>query len=85
MEEMLSKELEVDIELLAKIVPSISKLTTPLLNIANEEQVNKGGINLKQVLSYPDDVCQSIISVNARTNEFHTGNDSAHTIISISK
>ena len=46
-EEMVSKELEAGIDGLARIFPSIRKLITPLLNVANEEQVNKGDINLK--------------------------------------
>ena len=52
--------------------------------MANEEQVQKGDINLKQVPGYEDRLCQSIVSVNARTNMMHTENDSTYTMISIS-
>ena len=68
MEEMVSKELEAGIDGLARIAPSIRKLIAPLLNIANEEQVNKFDINLKQVPSCPDGLWQSSISTNTRTN-----------------
>ena len=40
-EELVSKELEVEIGGVAKIVPSIRKIICPKLNVANEKQVEK--------------------------------------------
>ena len=47
--------------------------------------MDNGDINLKETGSYEDGLWQSSISVNARTNEFHTENDSTYTVITIPK
>lgn len=52
MENIVSKELEVGIDGVARIVPSIRKVIAPLINFANEEQINKDYIDLKEVASY---------------------------------
>ena len=48
MEEMVSKELEVSIDGIARIIPNIRKLISPIVNITNHEQVHKSDINLKK-------------------------------------
>ena len=44
-EELVSKELEVGIDGVAKIVPSIGKLIYPILNVANEKQIKNLMLN----------------------------------------
>jgi len=84
-EEMVAKELGAGIDGIAKIIPNIRKLIAPVINVAHHEQVKKGDINLSKGRSFDDGLWQTNISVNARTDSFHTENDSTYTVISIPK
>ena len=77
--------MEAGIDGLARIIPQVRQFIAPLINVANEKQIDNGDINLKETGSYQDGLWQSSISVNARTNEFHTENDSTYTVITIPK
>ena len=46
MEEIVSKELEASIDGIVRIIPSIRKLISHIINVLNHEQVHKGDINL---------------------------------------
>ena len=85
MEEMVSKELEASIGGITRIIQNIRKLIAHIINVASHEQVHKGDINLKKVPSFKDGLWQSSISVNARTYELHTENDSTYNLMSIPK
>ena len=84
-EEMVTNKLEAGIDGIAKTIPNMRKLITPVINVAHHEQLKKGDINLSKVPSFDDGLWQTNISVNSRTVSFHTENDSTYTIIIIPK
>ena len=84
-EEMASKELGAGIDGVARIIPNIRKLIAHVINVANKVQDRDEDINLHKTPSFKDGLWQSSISVNGRTNEFHTENDSTYTVIAIPK
>jgi len=82
---MASQELGAGIDGVARIIPNIRKLIAPVINVANKIQDRDEDINLHKTPSFKDGLWQSSISVNGRTNEFHTENDSTYTVIAIPK
>ena len=75
---MISKEMPME-----KKIPNISKLISPLLDVAFQKQEKIGNINFVGGDSTRYGVWHTSICVNATTEIFHTEKDVTYTLISI--
>ena len=71
------------ISCLKKIIPNISNLISPIIQVAYNMQNEIGSVNLKKMSTSENGIWQSEICVNAKTNQFHTEKDVTYTFITI--
>ena len=71
------------ISCLKKIIPNISNLISPIIQVAYNMQNKIGSVNLKKITTSENGIWQSEICVNAKTNQFHTEKDVTYTFITI--
>ena len=80
---MCARETRSGINDLMNIIPNLRQYITPNLNIAHELQKCVGNISLSKVLLSDCGLCQSSISVNAQTSEFHKENNRTYTLVNV--
>ena len=83
MEEQCLKEVSRSMVSLSKKIPNISKLISPLLDVAFQKQEKIGNINFVAGDSTRYGVWHTSICVNATTESFHTEKDVTYTLISV--
>ena len=71
------------ISCLKKIIPNISNLISPIIQVAYNMQNKIGSVNLKKITTSENGIWQSEICVNAKTNQFHTEKDVTYTFITV--
>ena len=80
---MIASEIRAVVSYFKKFVQNMPLLILPVLNAAYKLQNNKGGINLRKVMTSADGALQYQVCVNASTSILHTKCDCTYTMISI--
>ena len=60
------------VEAIGKVVRNISKLLSPLINVAFQMQSKLRSVNFQEVATTPSGMWQSSVCINARTARYHT-------------
>ena len=71
------------ISCMRKIIPNISNLILPIIEVAYNMQNEIGSVNLKKITTSANGIWQSEICVNAKTNQFYTEKDVTYTFITV--
>ena len=74
-EDTLSGEMKVDVDSLCTIIPQISKLICPVLQVGYDLQYILGGVNFKEVAVGDCGLWNYSVCSNASSGCFHTEND----------
>ena len=85
MEEMISQELGAGIMDMSRIIPSIRKAISLVINTSFDLHQTECSVNFQSVPSASDGLYQSNVSVNTLTSEFYTEDDSNYKVIKTPK
>ena len=78
---MSCREFELSITYLSKVIPTISCMIAPTLNVAHGLQSRVGYCNMKQMEC--KDIWMTQVFVNAQTSTLHNENDCTYTLITV--
>jgi hypothetical protein len=85
-EQCCADELGRSVKDLSTILPNISSILSPVVQVAFNTQLTGGkDLNLRETLASNDGCFQSSICVNAETKDYHVEHDCTYTLISIPK
>ena len=68
---------------IAKHLPIVKELISPMIDVAYEIQGVDGDINLKEVCLKNSGIWKTSVTVDAYTTDFHTENDCTYTVIHV--
>ena len=85
LEELSQEEQRIGISSIARRIPIIRRLISPIIQAAYELQSNVGDINLKETSSGDTGLWMTTMCANAETKDFHHENDCTYTIIHVPK
>ena len=83
LEELFSNEVRYGVNNIAKHIPIVKELISPVLDVAYEMQCHQGDINLKEVYLKNSGIWKTSVTVDAYTKDFHTENDCTYTVIHV--
>ena len=83
LEELLSNEVRYGVDNIAKHIPIVMELISPVVDVVYEMQTLRGDIYLKEVCLKNSSIWKTSVSVDAYTTDFHTENDCTYSVIHV--